>query len=1431
MAVAIQFSSSPYPGLRPFRYDESDIFFGRERQTDQLLARLAHNRFLAVIGPSGCGKSSLVKAGMLPALRAGFMAEVGSRWRICELRPGDQPLGRLARALASPDILGAGRDSEESAAFLEATLRRGPLGLIEIVKGAEALQGATLLVLVDQFEEIFRYRERIAADEADAFVALLLASAGQHEVPIYVVITMRSDYLGECAVFQGLPEAVSSSQYLTPRLTREELELAIAGPARVFGGQVDPQLQNRLINDFGTDPDQLPLLQHALARLWSRCSASVAVPLLTVQDYEAIGGLAAALSKHGDEVLAELAPEQQRIAEIMFRRLSGSENGRRDVRAPARVDEVAKIAGVEVSEVIAVAEAFRRPDCRFLAAPEGPLRADTLLDVSHESLIRQWQRLVGWVAAEADSTEMYRRLCDWALRWEQGNADLWRGPDLASALAWGQQEKPSPAWAERYGGRNRFQRAMQFLDASEAAQRAAAAAEEAGRQAQLRRMRRLAWGFGAATVSLAAAILLYYVAYIWDFNAYYKDYVKKWGVPQGIRPLSAAEVRHRAASYKITRRGRFGPVVSTQLVNAAGEPRNLQGTLQALFASEMAKKVSRREYVYDARGHIAYELFLDRHGQRLQSIIYSPSEPPSELEPVRSRNAYEISKDGSLALQQGSCAAFTTYDYAPEGYVERVHYRDQAGNPTPVKSGAFIRQFKYDRQGRVIESTSLWKDGRPMNDQDGSAGERSSYDESGNLVALESLDAAGKPIDDKKSGFQRYTCRYDERGNCVEPVTWQADGSPVYRSKIEQIFCHSQRRFYDDRGNMVGGDCLMANGQPVFSGRSKYNADDQPIEDTYFDRDGHPTIGPLGGFRLTLTYDTEGNAAEVAFFDEHGKAMPGNEGYHRKISKFANGREVRTEYQDGDGKLVALKGGYAAIERTFDGQGNEVRTAYLGLDNRPVPNRNEGFAIKRTSFDACGRETETRFLDEHERPVRSKKGYAHLRQAYDESNNVNEETYLDESGQPIRSVDGYTRVTREFDYNRNVIDERYFDEQGKALLLKGAYAQHKSRYDDHNALVEEAFLGASGEPVLNDKGWAKHTRRYDDNNASVEEAYFGVSGESVLNDEGWARMTRINDAHGRAIARSYFGTDGKPISRKEGYARRTLHYDDHGAVVEQAFFGTDGEPILIDEGFARITYVNDEFGRTIEQAFFGMKGEPVVGTKNYRYHQGKWVLDERDNKLEFATFGTDGKALSGKEGYAKVIRRYNARNAIVDAAYFGADGEPVLHENGYARVTYVMDNLGQVVETAFFGTDSQPIKQKHGYARIIDRYDAYGAWVEQACIGVNGEPVLSDGRFARISAITDKLGRLVEWAYFGVRGEPVIGPENYPFHRGRRILDERNNVLELATFGTNGEPLEVLDATSGRRCAKLVRRFDATNKEIGSECFDAAGNPTSTKRQ
>ena len=262
-------SDAPYPGLRPFKRGETDIFFGREEQTDELVDRLSRTRFLSVVGPSGCGKSSLVRAGLLDALETGFMAAAGAGWQVADMRPGGRPMLRLADALLA--MSGRPRYDNDSA-FLQAALERGPRSLIEYLDDLPLPKGDNLLILVDQFEEIFRFALGTGQEEADTFVALLLAATKQREQPVYVVITMRSDFIGDCARFTGLAEAVNEAQFLTPRLTREQSREAIEGPARVFGGEVEPALVNRLLNDMGTDPDQLPLMQHVLMRMWTRAT-------------------------------------------------------------------------------------------------------------------------------------------------------------------------------------------------------------------------------------------------------------------------------------------------------------------------------------------------------------------------------------------------------------------------------------------------------------------------------------------------------------------------------------------------------------------------------------------------------------------------------------------------------------------------------------------------------------------------------------------------------------------------------------------------------------------------------------------------------------------------------------------------------------------------------------------------------------------------------------------------------------------------------------------------------------------------------------------------------------------------------------------------------------------------------------------------------
>lgn len=458
---------SPYIGLRPFQRDEADLFFGRETHIDAMINRLGRHRLLTVTGSSGSGKSSLVRAGLLEALETGLLAPAGPQWRFAVMRPQEHPMRELAAALLGAE----GRVPEpETIALRRAALERGPLSLVEALLERPLPAGTNLLIVADQFEELFRYQGLAAREEAEAFVALLLASAAQRAVPIYVVLTMRSEYLGRCAEFAGLAETVSDAQYLCPRLSREQIAAAIGGPATVCGGSVEPALVARLVNDMDIDPDQLPLMQHALMRLWDGAVATgAAQPVLRLADYLAADGFKGSLSRHADEVLAEATagnPARTEAARRMFCLLVDGE-GESAVRRPTPVAEVVAIAERPAAEIAALADAFRAAGCNFLyPGPERPLEPETLLDITHESLIRQWQVLRGWTHDEAASAERYREIERRAERWDAGEAPLWDAADLEIALAWRTRAKPSEAWAKRYGGD--FDLAVRFLDESAA---------------------------------------------------------------------------------------------------------------------------------------------------------------------------------------------------------------------------------------------------------------------------------------------------------------------------------------------------------------------------------------------------------------------------------------------------------------------------------------------------------------------------------------------------------------------------------------------------------------------------------------------------------------------------------------------------------------------------------------------------------------------------------------------------------------------------------------------------------------------------------------------------------------------------------------------------------------------------------------------------
>jgi WD40 repeat protein len=544
----------PFPGLRAFAEAEASFFFGREGIADALVARMEQTRFVAVVGTSGSGKSSLVRAGLFPFLRGGYLDGATQRWSIVDLRPGFDPIGNLVTALKSLPTLFGDLTTDE--------LLSNSLALVDRVRSRHGSDAGNLLILVDQFEELFRYgewTEGAAREGRVAFVRALLEVAQMSSLNVFVVATMRSDFIGDCARVRGLAEAVSKGQYLIPRLTRAGWRAAIEGPINVVGARITNRLVQRLLNETGDDPDQLPVLQHALLRTWEEWKSDKAegyVGPLDEQHYERTGMLAEALSRHATttyDLAIERASElrqrgpnaalPERTIKLIFQRLRAQDDKGRETRRPCTIGELQKVTEAELSDLLSYLSCFTEPGRTFLVTSK-PLPSNVALptdevltiavDLTHECLLRKWDLLVKWCQEERDSQRIYMRLLQ-ALEETKGDSPPMADQLLDRTLSWWLEKKPNAAWATRYDGHlstaegssnaSLFEAARAFLFSSKAARddrdvketvkRMLAMREEIEGELTIKRLRRTRVALlivlsllGSAVVGVARSVVL-----------------------------------------------------------------------------------------------------------------------------------------------------------------------------------------------------------------------------------------------------------------------------------------------------------------------------------------------------------------------------------------------------------------------------------------------------------------------------------------------------------------------------------------------------------------------------------------------------------------------------------------------------------------------------------------------------------------------------------------------------------------------------------------------------------------------------------------------------------------------------------------------------------------------------------------------------------
>lgn len=461
-------SFSPFPGLRPFTPEESEYFFGRDRESEEIFIKLLRNRFVAITGASGSGKSSLVLSGLIPRIRS--LSDAGdAKWRTITVRPGSDPVRNLAAALAGNGF--SGDPESEPVKEILRLLKEEPDGIGDAVRNARTRFIGKTLLFIDQFEELFRegsYKSLPDRDrEISRFLNLLTNSVSHNNPDIYLVIAIRSDLITECSQYRGFTNLINGSSYMVSRMNRESMREAIVGPVKTIGAEIDPDLVELLVNEVSGPDYQLPILQHALMRTWLRWKEldEPGRPL-DFSDYFAIGTIRDSISRHADELYELLDARGKLICERLFKNITGPGPDNNGIRLPLTIKTLKSAIQCGYDELIQVVEVFRNPAISVLTPHYSvPLDDNSTIDLSHESIILLWTRLRQWVAGESASVQMYLRLSETSALYQQGKAGLLKQPELQLALNWREQNKPTLSWAVKHDPA--FERAMVFLRTSE----------------------------------------------------------------------------------------------------------------------------------------------------------------------------------------------------------------------------------------------------------------------------------------------------------------------------------------------------------------------------------------------------------------------------------------------------------------------------------------------------------------------------------------------------------------------------------------------------------------------------------------------------------------------------------------------------------------------------------------------------------------------------------------------------------------------------------------------------------------------------------------------------------------------------------------------------------------------------------------------------
>jgi energy-coupling factor transporter ATP-binding protein EcfA2 len=495
----------PFAGSRSFYESEQSTFYGRIKQVDDVLLLLHKHKFIALTGQNGSGKSSFLNSGLIPALKMGHNGLAGKEWVICKTRPGQAPIRNLAYALSENDLLNPTiRSTPEQHLWIEKKLKEGISGLEAVYRQSEIFGKKNLMIVIDQFEDLFlntvRYNNAAALNEdTNQYINAITGANFAEEIAVYVVIALGAENIIDISPYRRLQDLLNQGQYLLPRISGVDLKRIILNPLVGSKISVTPESIDSILTQFSSDMRLLPNLQFLLYKTWSVVKdQDMEDIIIQPDDLANVGNLQHCFATHLESHYNNLDDRGKQVFEKLFKALVSAESLGK-MTQPQTLAHLSSICESSLEEISTLLLPISQGEEMFLEILPPDISMNTgnrnlqlhknsLLFIKNENIFFYWERFRDWLVQEEESRDIYKRLVTDQLRYDAGKTALLRPPDLDFLWKWYQINKPTKIWGDNLV--KGYQNAIDYLILSHSSYKNEVILKENARKNEIKRYRR-----------------------------------------------------------------------------------------------------------------------------------------------------------------------------------------------------------------------------------------------------------------------------------------------------------------------------------------------------------------------------------------------------------------------------------------------------------------------------------------------------------------------------------------------------------------------------------------------------------------------------------------------------------------------------------------------------------------------------------------------------------------------------------------------------------------------------------------------------------------------------------------------------------------------------------------------------------------------------